>query len=375
MKPLRIGVLGGGQLGRMMALAGYPLNLAFSFFDKNADCPSAPLGERHGDDRDSDASLDAFIASADVFTYEFENIPTRWVERIAANKPVHPGVTSLAISQNRLNEKRLFAELGIPSAGFVEVNAEADLHTAVAQFGLPLVVKTVTEGYDGKGQFLIKTEAQVAEAWAQLGARVPLIAEEFVHFRRELSIIAVRARSGETAFYPLTENAHHKGILSHSVAPAQHIDDDTQLNAEHYISAIMDRMDHVGVLTLEMFDTRKGLMANETAPRVHNSGHWSIEGAHCSQFENHVRAVAGLPLGSTRCEKPTAMINLIGQHPSVEAVLAIPDVHLHLYSKEEREGRKLGHITVTANNYAELDARLLQIAALLPNPMALNVGK
>lgn len=375
MSRLRIGILGGGQLGRMMALAGYPLDLAFSFYDSNPDCPSAALGLRFGDAENSTASLDAFIDSADVFTYEFENIPVAWVERIAAKKPVFPGIKSLSVSQNRLNEKKLFAGLRIPSARFAEIRSEADLHEAVKTLGLPLVIKTVTMGYDGKGQFLLKTEEQIAQAWVELGAQVPLIAEEFIHFKRELSIIAVRGRDGKTVCYPLTENVHHRGILSHSIAPAPFVDSDTQLTAERYISAILHELDHVGAITLEMFETRNGLFANETAPRVHNSGHWTIEGARCSQFENHVRAVAGLPLGATTCDRPTAMLNIIGQHPKTEDILQLKDAHLHLYGKSEREGRKLGHITLTANNHHDLANGIAQIGDLLPNPMALFPGK
>ncbi len=375
MKPLKIGVLGGGQLGRMMALAGYPLNLAFSFFDNNPGCPSAHLGELYGDAEYSAESLQAFIDSADVFTYEFENIPAQWVEAIAAQKPVFPGVKSLATSQNRLNEKQLFKKLNIPSARYEEINTEGQLRRAVELLGLPLVIKTVTMGYDGKGQFLLKTPEQIPEAWELLGKQVPLMAEEFIQFKRELSIIAVRGRSGDTVCYPLTENAHHRGILSHSIAPAPLVDNDTQLSAERYISSILHEMEHVGAVTLEMFETRHGLMANETAPRVHNSGHWTIEGAHCSQFENHVRAVAGLPLGYTAANKPTAMINIIGIHPKPEDILRIPDAHLHLYGKEEREGRKLGHITVTADNHHELELRVQRIADVLPNPMALPSAK
>lgn len=373
---LRIGVLGGGQLGRMMALAGYPLNLSFAFYDKAADCPSAPLGQRFGDADNSPASLQAFIDSADVFTYEFENIPTAWVEAIvAAGKPVYPGVKSLAISQNRLNEKALFAELNIPSARYRAVRTAADLALAIAELGLPLVVKTVTEGYDGKGQFLLRDAAQADACWQALGGQVPLIAEEFIQFKRELSLIAVRGQDGDTRFYPLAENHHHRGILSHSLVPAPQLDQNTQLMAERYVSSILHAMGHVGVLTLELFETRQGLLANETAPRVHNSGHWSIEGAHCSQFENHVRAVAGLPLGLTRAEQPSAMLNIIGQHPRSEDVLRVTDAHLHLYGKREREHRKLGHITVTADSYAELQMRISRLADVLPNPMALHLSR
>lgn len=374
-KALRVGIFGGGQLGRMMALSATPLNMRFSFYEPAGDCPSAVIGSVFGDAGHSEESVSAFTDSADVFTYEFENIDVALVERVAQHKPVYPSVESLRISQNRLNEKRMFSELNIPSARWHEINSQQDLANAVSTLGLPLVIKTVTEGYDGKGQFLLKQESQIAEAWAALGHHLPLIAEEFVHFRRELSIIAVRARDGETVFYPLTENSHHKGILSHSISPAPFVNDDTQLQAEKYMASLLQRLDHVGALTLEMFDTRHGLLANETAPRVHNSGHWTIEGAHCSQFENHIRAVAGLPLGATTCELPTAMINIIGQHPRTEDVLRVADAHLHLYGKSEREGRKLGHITVTARTHHDLEDKVLRIASLLPNPMALNVPK
>lgn len=372
---LRIGVLGGGQLGRMMALAGYPLNLSFSFYDRAENCPSAVLGKRFGDNDYSAESLQNFIDSADVFTYEFENIPTAWVTAIAAQKPVFPGVKSLAVSQNRLNEKQLFNELKIPSARYHEIRFEADLSAAVAELGLPLVVKTVTEGYDGKGQFLLRDAEQISLCWQQLGGSVPLIAEEFVQFRRELSIIAVRAQDGQTQFYPLAENHHHRGILSHSIVPAPHLDENTQLTAERYISSILQSLNHVGVLTLELFETRHGLVANETAPRVHNSGHWSIEGAHCSQFENHVRAVAGLPLGCTRAEQPCAMLNIIGEHPDSASILSVTDAHLHLYGKTERPDRKLGHITVLADSYPELSGRMLKLADMLPNPMSLHLSR
>ena len=372
---LRIGVLGGGQLGRMMALAGYPLNLSFSFYDRAENCPSAALGQRFGDSDYSAESLQAFIDSADVFTYEFENIPTAWVDAIASQKPVFPSVKSLAVSQNRLNEKQLFNELKIPSARYHEIRAEADLSAAVAELGLPLVVKTVTDGYDGKGQFLLREAEQISLCWQQLGGSVPLIAEEFVQFRRELSIIAVRAQDGQTQFYPLAENHHHRGILSHSIVPAPHLDENTQLTAERYISSILQSLNHVGVLTLELFETRHGLVANETAPRVHNSGHWSIEGAHCSQFENHVRAVAGLPLGCTRAEKPCAMLNIIGEHPDSAGILSVTDAHLHLYGKTERADRKLGHITVLADSYPELSGRMLKLADMLPNPMSLHLSR
>ena len=371
---MKIGIFGGGQLGRMMALAGYPFNLRFSFYEAAQDCPSAPLGQLYGDKDASQASLDAFIASADVFTYEFENIPVAWVEYIAAQKPVYPSVKSLAVSQNRINEKKLFQHLSIPAAAYREVRTEADLTQAVAELGLPLVIKTTMGGYDGKGQFVIREATQIAQAWSELQAGAPLIAEAFIDFERELSIIAVRSQTGETQCYPLAWNTHHQGILSHSIVPAPQVSPQIQAQAEKYITQILHELNHVGVLTLELFQTPNGLYANETAPRVHNSGHWSIEGAVCSQFENHMRAVAGLPLGVTDELRLSAMINIIGEHPDTAAILAIPETHLHLYGKSERVGRKLGHITVTASTYQSLQTRIAQIAACLPNKMALVVS-
>jgi 5-(carboxyamino)imidazole ribonucleotide synthase len=368
---MRVGVFGGGQLGRMMALAGYPFNLRFSFYDALPDCPSAPLGDRFGDASASEASLDAFLASADVFTYEFENIPVAWVERIARQKPLYPGVRSLAVSQNRLNEKELFDRLAIPAAPWRRVDSLEDLQRAVTELGAPLVIKTVTGGYDGKGQFVIRTPDDTARCWAELGAASPLLAEAFVRFQRELSIVAVRGQDGEVRCYPPAWNVHYQGILSHSVVPAPALSESRARQADAYIRAIMEDLDHVGVMTLEMFETDQGLVANETAPRVHNSGHWSIEGAICSQFENHMRAVAGLPLGATDPIRPSAMINIIGQHPDTAAILAIPETHLHLYGKAERPGRKLGHITVTAPTHDALIARIEVIARVLPNRMAL----
>ncbi|PTQ89968.1 5-(carboxyamino)imidazole ribonucleotide synthase [Agitococcus lubricus] len=368
---MKIGILGGGQLGRMMALAGYPFNLRFSFYDAAKDCPSAPLGELYGDAQATQASLDAFIASADVFTYEFENIPVAWVEYIAQHKPVYPSVKSLAVSQNRIREKALFKQLNIPAAAYREVYSQDDLQQAVTALGLPLVVKTTMGGYDGKGQFVIRQPEQIAQAWSELQAGAPLIAEAFVSFKRELSMIAVRGQEGTTLCYPLAWNTHHQGILSHSIVPAPQVSPAIQAQAEQYITQILHELNHVGVLTLELFETDNGLYANETAPRVHNSGHWSIEGAVCSQFENHMRAVAGLPLGVTDPIRASAMVNIIGQHPRTEAILAIPETHLHLYGKTERVGRKLGHITVTAPSYEALQTRIAAIAQELPNKMAL----
>ena len=245
------------------------------------------------------------------------------------------------------------------------------MHTAVAALGLPIVLKTSRGGYDGKGQFVLRSADQIDQAWAELGPAGELIAESFVTFSREVSIIAVRGQNGEVKTWPLAENHHHHGILSHSIVPAPN-SSDLQPVAEDYITRLLNHLNYVGVLTLELFVTEKGLYANEMAPRVHNSGHWSIEGAVCSQFENHIRAVAGLPLGSTAIVRPTVMVNIIGQHPKSEDVLALEGAHLHLYNKSEREGRKIGHITLMPNDTAQLTTLCRQLAKILPNPLALT---
>jgi 5-(carboxyamino)imidazole ribonucleotide synthase len=364
-----IGIFGGGQLGRMLAQAALPLNLNCTFFETHQDCPSAVLGKVF--DATNGAELKQFIESSDVYTLEFENTPLAYADALAAaNKALHPPRNALATAQNRIAEKSLFDQLNIPVAAYRKVESEADLQLAVSALGLPLVLKTATGGYDGKGQFVLRDAVQIGEAWQALGPAGVLIAESFVKFERELSIIAVRGQDGEVRTWPLAENHHHHGILSHSIVPAPH-SEDLQPIAQDYITRLLDHLNYVGVLTLELFVTTNGLLANEMAPRVHNSGHWSIEGAVCSQFENHMRAVAGLPLGSTELISTCMMVNIIGRHPKREDVLKLSGAHLHFYGKEERVGRKLGHVTLIpthGNTLAELSAEL---AKILPEPLAL----
>lgn len=365
-----IGIFGGGQLGRMLAQAALPLNLNCVFFETHQDCPSAALGKVF--DATNGTELTPFIESSDVYTLEFENTPLAYADALAAaNKALHPPRNALATAQNRIAEKTLFDQLSIPVAAYRKVESEADLQLAVSALGLPLVLKTATGGYDGKGQFVLRDTAQIGEAWQALGPAGVLIAESFVKFERELSIIAVRGQDGEVRTWPLAENHHHHGILSHSIVPAPH-SEDLQPIAQDYITRLLDHLNYVGVLTLELFVTANGLLANEMAPRVHNSGHWSIEGAVCSQFENHMRAVAGLPLGSTELISTCMMVNIIGRHPKREDVLKLSGAHLHFYGKEERVGRKLGHVTLIpthGNTLAELSAEL---AKILPEPLALK---
>ncbi|QCU90826.1 5-(carboxyamino)imidazole ribonucleotide synthase [Thiomicrorhabdus sediminis] len=361
----RIGVLGAGQLGRMMAIAGYPLGQKFGFYAMSADEPSALLGHcfTQADDVDSIARLTEF---ADVVTYESENTSVEQVREIAKTTPVYPAEKSLFVSQHRGREKGMFDQLEIPCAPYRVINSLAALKSAVDELGLPAVLKTTTEGYDGKGQFVLKQTEQTEQAWQALGGR-ELILEGFVSFQRELSIVAVRNANNEHVYYPLVQNVHHDGILRYTVAPARDVSDEVQKQAESYMQKLLDELDHVGVLTLELFETLDGLVANEMAPRVHNSGHWTIEGANTCQFENHIRAISGLPLGDTSTRQPiAAMINIIGETGPVEKVLQMPNAHLHLYDKSERAGRKLGHITITAENEDKLYEQIKALNDFLP---------
>lgn len=364
-----VGIFGGGQLGRMLAQAALPLGVQCTFYEATQDCPSAALGRVI--DQSQPDSLQQFIDSADVFSLEFENTPLVDADELIKSKTLYPPRQALAIAQHRLSEKALFDELNIPVAPYSAVNSLQDLQQAAEKQGLPLVVKTATGGYDGKGQFVVRQAAQIEQAWQELGQAAPLIAESFVTFSREVSIIAVRGQNGEVRTWPLAENHHHHGILSHSIVPAPH-SADLQPIATDYITRLLNHLNYVGVLTLELFVTADGLLANEMAPRVHNSGHWSIEGAVCSQFENHMRAVAGLPLGSTELVKPCVMVNIIGKHPKTSDILALEGAHLHLYGKTERAGRKIGHITLLPPDSALLSNLCQQLAGLLPEPLALK---
>jgi len=363
---MKIGVLGAGQLGRMLALAGYPLDLQFVFLDP-ADQPcSAPLGEHIQLDYLDEAALQRFAAGCDVATYEFENVPARTAEVVGAAVPLYPPAIALEVGQDRLNEKRMFDALGIPVPRYMPVAARGALDLAARNVGLPAVMKTRRMGYDGKGQAVLRSEADLDAAWQRLGGaeapHTPCLVEAFVPFERELSCLAVRARDGEMRFYPVVANVHRDGILRVSTPQAA---DPLQAQAEDYARRVAEHLNYVGVLAFEFFVAGGALYANEIAPRVHNSGHWSIEGAECSQFENHLRAVAGLPLGSTALRGPSAMVNFIGQAPDTAALAAIPGLHVHLYGKSPKPLRKIGHATVTANNDAELQQRLAQLVALV----------
>jgi 5-(carboxyamino)imidazole ribonucleotide synthase len=364
MTPLtkRIGVLGAGQLGRMLAIAGYPLGHKFGFYGVSHEEPSAMLGHMYAHSDDAQ-SIEALLNFAQVLTFESENTSVDLVNRLSRVCPVYPSAHSLSVTQNRVREKRMFAQLDIPCADCAPVVCLDSLKQAIARIGLPAVLKTQEQGYDGKGQFVLREAKDAEQAWASLGGQACVL-EKFVSFTRELSMIAVRNAQGQQVYYPLVENTHRQGILRVTRAPAQGIDAKLQAVAEGYMQKLLDGLEHVGVLTLELFDTPEGLLANEMAPRVHNSGHWTIEGAQTCQFENHIRAITGMPLGSTQALQPfIAMVNIIGQTGPVEQVLAMPNAHLHLYDKAERKGRKLGHITLLAQTQEDLE-RDLQVLSV-----------
>ena len=355
-----VGILGGGQLARMLALAGYPLGLEFVFLDPASDASAASLGKHLCGGFGDLALLAGLAEQADVVTYEFENVPQESVAFLSERITVHPSRHALAVARDRLHEKTLFRTLGIPTPPFAEVDTRADLECAVAEIGLPAVLKTRTLGYDGKGQAVLRCPDDLDAAWTQLGG-MPLILEGFIPFDREVSVIAVRGLNGETRFYPLAENTHCDGVLLlSSSCPG----DPIQQLAQDYAQRLLDTLEYVGVLALELFQVGDTLLANEMAPRVHNSGHWTIEGAETSQFENHLRAILGLPLGATAPVGYAAMANFIGTMPEAGRVLALSGVHLHSYRKEPRPGRKLGHATLRAQDERTLQSGLTQLLAL-----------
>ena len=358
---MKLGIFGGGQLGRMLAQAALPLDVECQVLDPTeAPCAAAAARHIHGDYADQPA-LDALTDGVDAVTYEFENVPVDAVKYVAARLPASPGATSLACAQDRAHEKQLFEDLGIDLAPWAEVDDFAGLREAVARIGLPAVLKTRRFGYDGKGQVVIRGADELEAAWEAVGAQ-PCVLETFVPFEREVSMIAVRGHSGETRCYALTENVHRDGILRQSTP----LDGDAlQADAEAALAKVMKALDHVGVMAFEFFVAEGRLLANEIAPRVHNSGHWTIDGAVCSQFENHVRAVLGLPLGDTATRGPCVMLNAIGEMPTTAELAAVAGCRIHAYGKAPRPGRKIGHVTLIADSSSALSDRLPALQAMM----------
>ncbi len=341
----------------MLGLAGIHLGCTFAFLDPVEGAPAGAVGELTVGALDDVDAAQRMAKGADVVTYEWEGVPAATARALETLASVFPPPRALDVSQDRLVEKETLRGLGVSTAPFRAIDSRADLDAAVTEVGLPAVLKTCRGGYDGKGQATLRSAGDVDHAWTTLGDG-PLILEGFVAFDRELSILAVRGRDGETRCWPAVENVHRDGILRTTRASAPDLDDALQTRAEACIRPLLDELDYVGVACVELFDVGGELLANEIAARVHNSGHWTIEGADTSQFENHVRAVCGMPLGSTAARGVSAMVNCIGTMPVRDAVLRIPGAHLHDYGKPPRPGRKLGHVTVLAADMPSLEDRL-----------------
>ncbi|MFA6231315.1 MAG: 5-(carboxyamino)imidazole ribonucleotide synthase [Rhodanobacter sp.] len=362
-----VGILGGGQLARMLALAAAPLGIKSLVVDSAADACAGQVAPLVVADWTDYVALEAFARQVDVVTFDFENVPAETAHWLAERVAVFPAPQALAVAQDRLAEKTLFRECGLPTPDFMTVDTRAQLDQALAAVGAPAILKTRRLGYDGKGQFRLASVVDADAAWAALGAQASLhglILEAFVPFERELSVIAVRGRDGDFRTWPLTRNWHTDGVLAMSLAPAPDIDQ-LQQRATALARTLAERLEYVGVFALELFVRDGELLGNEMAPRVHNSGHWTIEGAHTSQFENHVRAVLGLPLGDTGVRGLSAMFNWIGDLPDAATVLNTVDAHWHDYGKQARPGRKVGHATVCAVDAATLVERMSGLAESL----------
>jgi 5-(carboxyamino)imidazole ribonucleotide synthase len=353
---MRIGIIGAGQLGQMLGFAARDLGHSCYFLDPSDDPPARVVGPVIQAPFDDRVALAVLADKCDVVTFEFENVPVDALLDIADLVPIYPPPAALRHAQDRLAEKRLFEDLSIPLPQYRAIDSVRDLETTVESIGLPLVIKTRRMGYDGKGQFVLKSTEQVGEAWETLGGR-DLIAEQWIPFDYEVSAIGVRNVAGESATYCLTQNKHIGGILHASRSPVKN----TALTdlAGQYMVQLLDHLDYVGVLTLELFVVGDTLLANEFAPRVHNSGHWTIEGAETSQFTNHLLAITNQPPGSTKNRDYAGMLNLIGQIP--EAARNLTHGYLHDYGKTPRSGRKLGHITVIAPSETDRDRLLSEI--------------
>lgn len=359
-----VGILGGGQLARMLALAGVPLGLRFQVLDPAADACAGQITPQLVAGYDDADALARFAAEVEVATFDFENVPAASAERLAGRVKVFPNPAALATAQDRLSEKTLFRKLDIPVPAFEDVQTREGLEAAIGRIGTPCILKTRRLGYDGKGQFHIHQAQDAATAWEAMGAqaqKVGLILEAFVPFERELSVVAVRGRDGEFRTWPLTWNWHVDGVLSASLAPAPAVDAALVDKASGYARRLAEALDYVGVFALELFCRGSELMANEMAPRVHNSGHWTIEGAQTSQFENHLRAVLGLPLGATDAIGHACMLNWLGEMPDPAPVLGEAGGHWHDYGKQPREGRKVGHATLRADTPQALAAALQRL--------------
>jgi 5-(carboxyamino)imidazole ribonucleotide synthase len=339
----------------MLALAGYPLGIRCTFLDRSADSPGAQVAPSLLGELEDAALLEQLAANSDVLTFDWENISGGALAPLAKLTAIRPPAAALEVSQDRLHEKALFQRLKIPVAEHAAVDTPEDLARAAAKLGTPGILKTRRLGYDGKGQYKIERRADLDAAWRLIGG-AGLVYEKLQRFSHEVSLIAARSVAGDIAYYPLSANSHAGGILRYGLAPYPGAR--LERAARTYMKRVMSALDYIGVLAIEFFVVKGLLVANEMAPRVHNSGHWTIEGCVTSQFENHLRAICGLPLGSTRPLGHTAMINFLGQMPSRERLLGIEGLAFHDYGKEPRPGRKLGHCTILRARSAERDRGL-----------------
>ncbi|HEY2808825.1 MAG TPA: 5-(carboxyamino)imidazole ribonucleotide synthase [Steroidobacteraceae bacterium] len=357
---MTVGIVGAGQLGRMLALAGYPLGLDFLCLDPAHDAPAGQVAPMLHGAFTNRAQLRRLAQRCEVLTFDWENVPGESLEAVkrAHGARICPPVAALAVAQDRVSEKRLFERLKIPTTRWQAVGSQGQLTRAIADIGLPGVLKTRRLGYDGKGQAVVRTAAEAARACQQLGT-TGLLYEELVPFDCEVSIIGARSVSGEIAVYPLCGNVHAQGILRVTRAP--YGPSQWQRQAAAYLRRLLRHFRYTGILTIEFFVRRGRLIANEMAPRVHNSGHWTIEGTVTSQFENHLRAILDLPLGSTRALGHSGMVNLIGSIPARAKLLESVGMHLHDYGKKSRPGRKVGHCTVVEPSAARRDAHTLKL--------------
>ncbi len=356
-------VLGAGQLARMMSLAGAPLNIEISAYDvgsKNIVHPLTQMVTGHG--------LENAIAQADVITAEFEHIPHDILAVCEQSGKFLPSTQAIKAGGDRRIEKQLLDDAGVRNAKYYVINSREDFDNAIRHVGIPMVLKSALGGYDGKGQWRLRNADQADAIWAEMAECIAatetqaIVAEEFVPFNREVSLVGARSKDGNVAVYPLAENVHTNGVLTLSTAIA---DTELQEQAKNMFTAVANSLDYVGVLALEFFDVDGTLLVNEIAPRVHNSGHWTQQGAETCQFENHLRAVCGMPLGSTKLIRSTSMINILGEDTLPEAVIAMDGCHVHWYGKEKREGRKMGHINVCGDYNGELQRKLCALADVL----------
>ncbi|MDN3653044.1 5-(carboxyamino)imidazole ribonucleotide synthase [Thalassotalea ponticola] len=360
-------VLGAGQLARMMDLAGTPLNLNIKAFDVRTDQVVHPLANEH-----SYGDLQTGIDACDVITAEFEHISHDVLAKCEASGKLLPSSEAIKIGGDRRLEKALLESCKVANAKHVIIESRDDFDNALNTLALPIIFKSALEGYDGKGQWRLKDIAQADAIWqdmqqfveqANTSVKQGIVAEQMVPFDREISIVGARSRTGEIAVYPITENHHTNGVLSVSIAV--NVDPSLQQQALEVFTKLTEKLDYVGVLAIEFFQVGQQLLVNEIAPRVHNSGHWTQQGTDCCQFENHLRAIVGLPLGNTELIRPTAMVNILGEDSVPEQVLAIPGVAMHWYNKQKRAGRKMGHINICAASERQLAEKLQQIAGLL----------